>query len=121
KPALLGHETDGRYLQTAPPDSAMFVARIAARLEECAGHLQIAFPFITIEPYLRQLRQEWKSSAEAALEIVAPRPLLWKKALEEMIISLTAELPPLQLSARAVSRLKVGDALPLPVEFANRV
>jgi flagellar motor switch protein FliM len=121
KPVLLGHETDGRYLQTSPPASKMFVVCVEVNLAQLTGRIQMAFPFSTLEPSIRQLREELKGPAEPSSDLITPRPLQWNKALEDLKVSVTAELPPLQTPARKLTWLKVGDTLPLPAEFANRV
>ncbi|MCI0535282.1 MAG: FliM/FliN family flagellar motor switch protein [Verrucomicrobiales bacterium] len=121
QPVLLGHETDSRYLQTSPPDSTVFVISAAVSLAEVSGQIQIAFPLSTLEPSIRSLRQDLKGVVESPADLVSPRSVRWNKALEDMNISVTAELPPLQTPARAVARLRVGDIVPLPPEFANRV
>jgi flagellar motor switch protein FliM len=55
KPALLGCESNGRYLQTAPPHTNMLTVAIDARLGDCAGQIKLAIPYAALEPCLRQL------------------------------------------------------------------
>jgi flagellar motor switch protein FliM len=84
KAVLLGHETDSRYLQTSAPDTTMFVVRAAVSLGALIGQVQLAVPFSTLEPSIRSLHEDFKGAAEHSADLVAPRPLRWNKALEDM-------------------------------------
>ena len=55
KATVLGCESSGRFLQTAPPHTNMLTLSIDARLGECAGQIKLAVPYATLEPCLRQL------------------------------------------------------------------
>ena len=81
----------------------------------------MAFPFSTLEPLFRHVRQELNLSLESPNESAAPKPLQWNKILDDMKISISAELPALNVPARQISRLKVGDVLPLPADFTSGV
>jgi flagellar motor switch protein FliM len=124
KPAVLGHECDGRYLQTAPADSPMLVARFEAKVGEAAGEVALALPFVTIEPLIQKLRTELQPPAEV---LAAPLPpatagrAAWNPAFDDVRVALNAQLPGPQITARELPRLQVGDVLPLPAEAANLV
>jgi len=108
RPVLLGHETDPRYLQTSPPESSTLVATIKARLGECVGQVQLAFPFATLEPLIQKLRAELKPVSDASPESAAPKRASWNPVFDGVEISIAAELPGPQLAAGEISRLKVG-------------
>jgi flagellar motor switch protein FliM len=122
KPTLLGHESDGRYLQTSPADSSLLVARFEAKVGEAAGHVSLALPFATIEPLIQKLRAELQPPAEASPATPAPvKSPAWNTAFDNMRIAVNAELPGPQITARELPKLKVGDVLPFPAESANLV
>ena len=121
KPALLGHESDPRYLQTSPPDSTTFVVTMNARLGECIGQLQLAFPFPTLEPLIQKLRAELKPVSDTAPETATPKETTWNPVLDDVKISIAAELRCAELPAREISRLKVGQMLNLPANSEEHV
>lgn len=121
KPSLLGHESDVRYLQTSPPDCAMLVATMSARLGKCTGQIQLAFPFSALEPLLQKLRAELKPAAESAAEVAMQKQGAWNSTLNDVSISIAAELLGPQLLARAIPKLKVGDVLEMPADSVNHI
>lgn len=122
KPSLLGHESDGRYLQTSPADSSMLLARFEAKVGEATGHVALALPFNTIEPILQKLRAELQPPAEATASTPAPvKAPAWNAAFDNVRIPIHAELPGPQITARDLPKLKVGDILDLPADSADFV
>lgn len=53
--SILGHETNARFLNTAPWDSVMLCLAFEARIGDCFEQIQIGFPYSTIEPLTRLL------------------------------------------------------------------
>ncbi|MBP9901346.1 MAG: flagellar motor switch protein FliM [Verrucomicrobiota bacterium] len=121
KPALLGHESDPRYLQTARPDSPFLVATLNTRLGKINGQLQLAVPFATLEPLLEHLRAELAPAAETAPPAVAPKVGPWPATLHDMPLALAAQLPGPQLLARALTDLRIGQVLDLPADAVQQV
>jgi flagellar motor switch protein FliM len=120
KPELLGCESSGRYLQSAPPQTNMLVLAMEARLGDCAGQIKLAFPYAALEPCLRQLC----AGSEPAFEPPAPAPaaaVKWNRCLDDVTLPLTAEWQGLELSARDVLHLKVGDVLQVNPQLARQV
>lgn len=120
RPVLLGTESNGRYLQTAPPDTIMLLLTLEARLGDCLEHLQICFPCYTLEPLTRQLNQNFDSSAR---EAAAPAtvPMHWNPLFDEVLVPITAEWQGAELLARAIAQLKTGDVLTLDPEGASHI
>jgi flagellar motor switch protein FliM len=117
---LLGCESNGRYLQTAPPQTSMLTLAIDARLGDCAGQIKLAIPYATLEPCLRQLCV----GAEPAAETPAPAPAAparWNRCLDDVAVTVTAEWQGLELSARDILHLKVGDVLQVSPQLARQV
>jgi flagellar motor switch protein FliM len=122
KSTLLGHESDGRYLQTSPSESPLLVAQFEMKIGEAAGRIQLALPLTTLDPILQRIRVELKPPVDApAPQPVAAKTPAWNPALDEVELALNAQLPGPQVTAREIPRLKVGDVLHLPVEAANLV
>ncbi|MEK7780690.1 MAG: flagellar motor switch protein FliM [Verrucomicrobiota bacterium] len=122
KPALIGHESDPRYLQTSAPESTLLVANFTAQIGDCSGAVRLALPFTTLEPLLQKIRAELKPPVETPTPAMAvPKATTWNPALDHVNIPINAELPGPQITARMLQTLKVGDVLSLPVEAANQV
>jgi flagellar motor switch protein FliM len=120
KAALLGCESSGRYLQTAPPATNMLTLAIDASLGECSGQMKLAIPYAALEPHLRQLCGVEISAMETSVPVTAP-PSKWNRSLDEVALAVTAEWQGLELSAREILNLKVGDVLQVNPQLAQRV
>lgn len=121
QPVLLGHENNSRFLQTSPPDAVMLLLSLEARLGECVGSLQIAFPYSALEPLIRELGLRLNTMSSETPPAPTPSPIKWKRQYDSMTVPLTACWSMMELSARQLSKLKVGDVVQLPPEFASQV
>ncbi len=120
RPVILGHENSGQFLQTAHSDTMMLVVSMEARMADCLEQIQIAFPYATIEPLARHLG--WKLGLDGdAAEAAPAQPPKWNPELEKAKIPVTADWPALEMTARDLVNLKVGDVLPLEAEVVNNV
>jgi len=120
KASLLGCESSGRYLQTAPGHTNMLTVAMDVRLGECSGQMKLAIPYAALEASLRQLCGAEISGAETAAP-VAPTPSKWNRSLDEVALAVTAEWQGLELSAREILHLKVGDVLQVHQHLAQQV
>lgn len=122
KPALIGHESDPRYLQTSAPESPLLVANFTAQIGDCTGQVRLVLPITTLEPLLQKIRAELKPPVETqAPATTNAKSATWNPALDHVNIPISAELPGPQITARQLQTLKVGDVLSLPIEAANQV
>ncbi|MDX1952355.1 MAG: FliM/FliN family flagellar motor switch protein [Verrucomicrobiota bacterium] len=120
RPVLLGHETNGKYLQTSSPDTVMLVVSIEASMGDCVEHLQLGFPYATLDPLTRQLDAELHDEKHSGAPVITEKPK-WNRELESLKIPLTAEWPGIAMTARELANLKVGDILEIDPEAANQV
>ncbi len=120
KPALLGCESNGRFLQTAPPQTNMLVLGLEAHLGESNGQIKLAFPYAALEPCLRQLGAGSETVAETPPPTPAA-PIKWNRCLDDVTLPVTAEWQGLELSAREVLHLKAGDVLQISPQVARQV
>jgi flagellar motor switch protein FliM len=122
KSTLLGHESDGRYLQTSAAEAALLLAQFDVKIGEAAGRIQLTLPLLTLDPILQRMRVELKPPVDASAATPAPaRVPAWNPALDEVDLALNADLPGPQVTAREIPKLKVGDVLHLPADAANLV
>jgi flagellar motor switch protein FliM len=123
KPVILGYENNARFLQTAPPHSTMLVVVLDAALGDCRQQIQIGFPFAALEPLIRQLSQSSEIDGEEPVSPVAPAPGVqrWNPCFDDLCVPVTAEWPGLEVAARDVLKLKVGDVLRIDAKSAQHV
>jgi len=120
KPALLGCESNGRFLQTAPPQTNMLVLSIDARNGDASAQLKLAFPYSSLEALVRQLAPEADCSADAPAPAPQPAPK-WNRTLDDVSLPVTAEWQGLDLTARDVLGLQVGDVLQVGPQLTQHV
>ncbi len=117
---MLGHESSGKFLQTAPHDTVLLALTMEARLGDCLEQVKIAFPYYTLEPLVRQVEAEYRMASPAEGN-KSGIPTKWNRGFENVPIQVTAEWPNLEITARALGSLKVGDVLRLAPDCANQV
>jgi len=110
QPALLGHESNSRFLQTATPDTAMLILSMAGSVGELTEDIQLAFPYATIEPLVRLLAPALPGADSAPLRTAVPK---WNPEFDDMNVPLIAEWHGLKMSAGEITRLKPGDVVML--------
>jgi flagellar motor switch protein FliM len=123
KPSLLGHENNSRFLQTAPPDTAMLQITLEAAFDDTVEPMQLLFPYYTIEPFIRHMQplgMQFTDGAAPGAKEGASRHK-WNPELNTVKINITAEWPGLQLTALELARLKAGDVLLMPAQNTNQV
>jgi flagellar motor switch protein FliM len=121
KPVILGQESNGRFVQTAPPETVMLVVSIETRIGQCAERMLLGFPYPALESLIRQLGQGTETMPEAAVPAAANAPLKWNSSFDDLCIPVTAEWGGMEVTAREVLALKVGDVLRMDSECAGHV
>ncbi len=116
-PQLIGHENNGRFLQTSARDAVVLALAIEVSFGDCSEQIQIGLPYYTIEPLVKalQLRRQ-KDSAP----LVAPARGEWREIYEHVSIPVLAEWSLTDLPLREIAGLRVGDVLELPVGIIDR-
>lgn len=117
RPVLLGHEIDARYLNTLPRTEVMFVVTLEMAIGDCREPARLGFPYFTLEPLLAKLAAESKATVSQVPVASAPK---WNQIFANVQVPVTAVFDALDLTARQLTALKVGDTLPLePSRFAQ--
>jgi flagellar motor switch protein FliM len=117
-PSLLGHENNSRFLQTAPPDTAMLILTMTGGIGEQSEPIQIVFPYATVEPLMRLLSPSLSGSEAAPARSAKPK---WNSEFDEVKVPVIAEWQGLKMSAGEITRLKIGDLLALDPACAAQV
>jgi flagellar motor switch protein FliM len=121
KPVLLGCETNGKFIQTALPETMMLVVAMEVRVGNCAERLQIGFPYSSLEALIRQLTKGADMATEPPAQPATKAPCKWNPACDDVRIPLVAEWQGLEMTAREILGLKVGDVLQLNKECTQQV
>jgi flagellar motor switch protein FliM len=121
KPSILGYENNGRFVQTVPAETIMLVISLKADFGERSGRMQLGFPFAALEPLIHHFSQGAETMTPAAPATPPPAAVKWNSCFDEVRVPLTAEWDGLELTARQVLALKVGDILPLDSKHAQQI
>ena len=115
-PQVIGHENNGRFLQTSPKDAIILALTLEANFGDCSEQLQIGVPYYTIEPMVRamQVRRQ-KDATPGSVSLKAE----WKQAYEHIAIPARAEWDAFELSLREISNLRVGDVIEMPASILD--
>jgi flagellar motor switch protein FliM len=109
---LIGHENNGRFLQTSPRDAVVLALTIEVSFGDCSEQIQIGLPYYTIEPLVKALqhRRQKDSTPDAA-----PARAEWRAVYEHVEIPVVAEWPLSDIPLREIAALRVGDVIELPL------
>lgn len=120
QPAVLGTESNCRYLHTSTPENSMLVAGVEMRMAEAVEQIQLAFPHPMLEPLTLKLNTEANGSKkpDAAAKTA---PAKWNSLFDDIHIEVKAEMPEIHVPAGQLAGLKLGDVLTLPPESVNQV
>jgi flagellar motor switch protein FliM len=114
---IIGHENNGRFLQTSPRDAVVLALAVEVCFGDCSEQIQIGLPYYTIEPLVRALQaRRQKDSAP----LVPPARAEWREIYEHVRIPVRAEWSLSDTTLREVASLRVGDVLELPVDILDR-
>lgn len=116
-PQVVGHENNGRFLQTSPKDAIVLGLTLEANFGDCSEQIQIGVPYYTIEPMVRAMQaRRQKDSAPGGVSLKAE----WKPIYEHITIPARAEWDAFELSLREVANLRVGDVIEMPAEILDQ-
>jgi flagellar motor switch protein FliM len=116
-PLLIGHENNGRFLQTSPKDAIVLALTLEVNFGDCSEQLQIGVPYYTIEPLVKKMQaRRQKDTAVTAVEKRAN----WQRAYDHITMPVRAEWDALSLSLREVSCLRVGDVIEMPAALMQQ-
>lgn len=120
RPNLLGHENNSRFVQTAAHDTVMMTLSMEARLGDCLEQMQLGIPYYTLEPLVMRMNTEMNSK-ERATEPVDQKNLRWNRTLDDVKVPVVAEWDGMEISARDVASLKIGDVLEISPQMVQQV
>lgn len=116
-PSIIGHENNGRFLQTSPRDAVVLALTIECSFGDCSEAMQIGVPYYTIEPLVKSLQQRRQKEAETE---VVERRSSWKPVYSHVKVPVRAEWSLPQMALRECASLRVGDVLELPLDVLEK-
>ena len=113
-PMIIGHENNGRFLQTSPKDAIILILTLEANFGDCSEQIQIGVPYYTIEPVVKkmQVRRQKDTAVTTAAKKAA-----WHPAYEHITVPVRAEWSALEVNLREITSLRVGDVFELPASI----
>jgi flagellar motor switch protein FliM len=120
RPAMLGYETNGHFLQIAHPEAIMLLVCTEIQIGEATSKVGIAMPYSSLEPLIRQVAQNTRPATENPTP-VNPATLRWNACLNEARMPITAEWEGIEMRAGDIINLKPGDVLPLDPALVQNV
>lgn len=117
QPALIGRETNGRFLQTSPANAVVLVATMESKMGGCEGKIRISLPYYTLEPLIKEMHAGRQHEASGlALE----QKTEWRSAYDQIPVELVAEWDAAEMTVEKLMELKPGDILELPRGIINQ-
>ncbi|WP_415908178.1 flagellar motor switch protein FliM [Oleiharenicola sp. Vm1] len=117
RPLIVGHENNGRFLQTSPKDAIVLALTLEVNFGDCSEQMQLGVPYYTIEPLVKKMQaRRQKDSAVTTVEKRAS----WQKAYDHISMPVRAEWEAFELSLREVSSLRVGDVIEMPTDLVQQ-
>ena len=118
-PQIIGHESNGRFLQTSPKDSVILALTLEADFGDCAEQMQIGVPYYTIEPLVKSMQMRRQKDATISSEVINKKAE-WHPIYEKVTIPLRAEWDAFELSLREIVSLRVGDVVEMPADTLDK-
>jgi flagellar motor switch protein FliM len=108
RPSIIGHENNGRFLQTSPRDAIMLAMTLECNFGDCTEQIQIGVPYYTIEPVVKKMQA--RRQKDTAVTIIAKRAE-WQSSYDGIKVPVRAEWHAFDLTLREVIALRVGDVI----------
>jgi len=114
RPLIIGHENNGRFLQTSPKDAIVLALTLEASFGDCSEQIQIGVPYYMIEPVVKKMQS--RRQKDAAVTTTEKRAE-WQSAYDRITVPVRAEWAALEVSVRELASLRVGDVIEMPASI----
>ena len=118
-PQIMGHESNGRFLQTSPKDAIILALTLEADFGDCAEQIQIGVPYYTIEPLVKSMQARRQKDSNLSSESVNHRAE-WQAVYDKVNIPAQARWDAFELSLREITSLRVGDVIEMPADIIDK-
>lgn len=116
RPQIIGHENNGRFLQTSPKDAIVLALTLETNFGDCSEQIQIGVPYYTIEPLVKHMQARRQKDTTVA---TAAKRAEWQPAYNGITVPVRAEWRSLELPVREIASLRVGDVIELPAAICQ--
>jgi flagellar motor switch protein FliM len=114
-PSIIGHDTSGRFLQTAEADVVHVTINLEVILGECVGQMQLFIPFAMVEPIVKLMNVARLKATESKV-----RSVEWRRPFNNINVPVIAEWFVKDMSIGDVLQLKPGDVLEMDRDLIAR-
>ncbi len=112
RPRLGQIETNPQFAQIVPPTEMVVLVTLETKVGEVEGMMNFCIPYLTIEPIISKLSaQYWYSSVRRGT--TTENLNILRERLENVEVTLVAEIGHMNLTVREVLALRVGDIIRL--------
>jgi flagellar motor switch protein FliM len=108
--AMLGHETNPRFLQTCAKDTVTLALAMEAVLGDGVEQIQIGVPYTMLEPLLKKMQAARIRETEQEKKA---RPQ-WRPTYDHIDVPVVADWVVSGLTLQDVLRLRLGDVIEMP-------
>ena len=108
RPSIIGHENNGRFLQTSPRDAIILAMTLECNFGDCSEQIQIGIPYYTIEPVVKKMQARRQKDAAVTQPLKRAE---WQAAYDRITVPLRAEWHAFEIPLREITCLRVGDVL----------
>lgn len=108
---IIGHESNGRFLETSPADAIMLVLSMEAGVGDCSETIQIGLPYYTLEPIIKRMHEA--KEKDLGLDL-AQSESAWQASFNQIDIPVQAEWDGDSLTTKEVLNLRPGDVIRFP-------
>lgn len=108
---IIGHESNGRFLETSPADAIMLVLSMEAGVGDCSETIQIGLPYYTLEPIIKRMHEA--KEKDLGLDL-AQSESSWQSSFNSIDIPIQAEWDGDGLTTKEVLNLRPGDVIRFP-------
>ncbi len=115
-PLTIGHENNGRFLQTSPKDAIVLAMTLECNFGDCSEQIQIGVPYYTIEPMVKSMQA--RRQKDNAITATVKRAE-WQTSYDRITMPLRAQWEAFELSLREITSLRVGDVIEMPHSLCN--
>ena len=118
-PQIIGHENNGRFLQTSPKDAIVLALTLEADFGDCAEQIQFGVHYYTIEPLVKSMQLRRAKDSNLSSEVIHKRAE-WQPDYEQVKLPVRAQWDAFELSLREISSLRVGDVIEMPAQIIDK-
>jgi len=117
-PLILGHENNGRFLQTSPKDAVVLAMTLEINFGDCSEQMQIGLPYYTIEPLVKKMQA--RRQKDTAVAPVEKQKVNWSGNYDHILVPVRAEWDGFEISLREIVNWRVGDIIELPTSLVQQ-